>query len=322
MSYFLFKRVLTLLATLAATSVIVFSVLEILPGNAAQVLMGPDADPAAVRAKTVELGLDEPALQRYFHWIGGLIKGDMGLSYTYGSPVSELIVERLTLTVPLAVLAMMLTTALALVVGVYAASQHNRAGDIGLMSVAQVGIAIPNFWFAILLILLFSVKLQWFAAGGFDGWYFEDGFWPGLWEGLKALILPAIALSVVQAAILARFCRSAVLEVLREDFVRTARAKGLSHRATLWGHVLRNAMIPVITVMGMQFSELLAGTIVVENVFYLPGLGRLIFQSIANRDLIVVRNCVMLLAAMVVIVNFVVDVLYAVIDPRVKASEI
>lgn len=322
MSYFLFKRVLTLLATLAATSVIVFSVLEILPGNAAQVLMGPDADPAAVRAKTVELGLDEPALQRYFHWIGGLIEGDMGLSYTYGSPVSELIAERLALTVPLAVLAMMITTALALFVGVYAASQHNRAGDIGLMSIAQVGIAIPNFWFAILLILLFSVKLQWFAAGGFDGWYFEDGFWAGLWEGLKALILPAIALSVVQAAILARFCRSAVLEVLREDFVRTARAKGLSHRATLWGHVLRNAMIPVITVMGMQFSELLAGTIVVENVFYLPGLGRLIFQSIANRDLIVVRNCVMLLAAMVVIVNFVVDVLYAVIDPRVKASEI
>ncbi|MBY4596164.1 ABC transporter permease [Ottowia caeni] len=322
MSYFLFKRVLTLLATLAATSVIVFSVLEILPGNAAQVLMGPDADPAAVRAKTIELGLDQPALQRYLHWIAGLVSGDMGMSYTYGSPVSELIAERLSLTVPLAVMAMLLTTVLALLVGVYAASQHNRAGDIGLMSVAQIGIAIPNFWFAILLILLFSVKLQWFSAGGFDGWYFEDGFWPGVWEGLKALILPAVALSVVQAAILARFCRSAVLEMLREDFVRTARAKGLSHRATLWGHVLRNAMIPVITVMGMQFSELLAGTIVVENVFYLPGLGRLIFQSIANRDLIVVRNCVMLLAAMVVIVNFVVDVLYAVIDPRVKASEI
>jgi len=216
----------------------------------------------------------------------------------------------------------MLTTVLALAVGLYAASHHNRAGDIGLMSMAQVGIAIPNFWFAILLILLFSVKLQWLSAGGFDGWYFEEGFWTGLWEGMRALILPAISLAVVQAAILARFCRSAVLEVLREDFVRTARAKGLSRRATLWGHVLRNALIPVITVMGMQFAELLAGTIVVENVFYLPGLGRLIFQGIANRDLIVVRNCVMLLAAMVVIVNFVVDVLYAVIDPRVKASEV
>ena len=322
MSYFLFKRLLTLIATLAATSLIVFAVLEVLPGNAAQVLMGPDADPAAVAAKATELGLDRPAAQRYVDWIGGLLRGDMGNSYAYGSPVSELIAERLTLTVPLAVLAMLMTAVLALVVGVYAAAHHNRLGDVGLMTLAQVGIAIPNFWFAILLILLFSVKLQWFSAGGFDGWYFDDGLWQGLWDGLKALLLPALALAVVQAAILARFTRSAVLEVLREDFVRTARAKGLSYRATLWGHVLRNALIAVITVMGMQFAELLAGTIVVESVFYLPGLGRLIFQSIANRDLIVVRNCVMLLAAMVVVVNFIVDVLYALIDPRVKASEI
>jgi peptide/nickel transport system permease protein len=180
----------------------------------------------------------------------------------------------------------------------------------------QVGIAIPNFWFAILLILLFSVKLQWFSAGGFDGWG------EGVLGGVKSLLLPALSLAVVQAAILARITRSAVLEVMREDFVRTARAKGVSQRAVLWLHVLRNAMIPVITVMGMQFSELLAGTIVIENVFYLPGLGRLIFQAISNRDLIVVRNCVMLLAALVVIVNFVVDVLYAVIDPRIKASDI
>ena len=322
MSYFLFKRALTLIATLLATSVIVFAVLEVLPGNAAQVLMGPDADPAAVAAKATELGLDRPALTRYADWMRGLLHGDMGLSYAYGTPVTELMAERLTLTVPLAVFAMLLTTVMALLAGVYAAANHNRAGDVGLMTLAQIGIAIPNFWFAMLLILLFSVKLQWFAAGGFDGWYFDEGVWAGLWAGLKALILPALALAVVQAAILARFTRSAVLEVLREDFVRTARAKGLSQRATLWGHVLRNAMIPVITVMGLQFAELLAGTIVVENVFYLPGLGRLIFQSIANRDVIVVRNCVLLLAAMVVIVNFVVDVLYAVIDPRVKASQI
>ena len=185
-----------------------------------------------------------------------------------------------------------------------------------MMGLTQAGIAIPNFWFAILLILLFSVHLKWFSAGGFPGW--ENG----LAGGLKALLLPAISLAVVQSAILARITRSAVLEVLREDFVRTARAKGLSRRATLWGHVLRNSLIPVVTVMGLQFAELLAGTIVVENVFYLPGLGRLVFQSIANRDVIVVRNCVMLLAAMVVIVNFFVDLLYAVIDPRVKAGDV
>ncbi len=316
MSMFLLKRLLTLLATLAGASVVIFLVLEILPGNAAQMLMGPDAAPEAVQALAVKLGLDLPPMQRYWQWVSGMLAGELGTSYAYSSPVLELVLERLALTVPLAVMAMALTTVLALVVGVYAASRHNRLGDVGLMGLTQIGIAVPNFWFAILLILLFSVHLQWFSAGGFPGWD------EGLAEALKALLLPALSLAVVQAAILARITRSAVLEVLREDFVRTARAKGLSQRATLWRHVLRNAMIPVVTVMGLQFANLLAGTIVVENVFYLPGLGRLIFQSISNRDLIVVRNCVMLLATMVIIVNFVVDVLYAVIDPRVKASDI
>ena len=320
MSVFLLKRLLTLIATLVATSAVVFLVLDVLPGNAAQVLMGPDAAPEAVQALAQQLGLDQPAGQRYLQWIQGLLVLDLGNSYAYGSPVLDLVLERLALTVPLAVLAMLITTVLALLAGVYAASRHNRWGDMGVMGLAQLGIAIPNFWFAILLILLFSVKLQWFAAGGFPGWTEDAG--GGFWLGLKALLLPAISLAVVQAAILARITRSAVLDVLREDFVRTARAKGLSQRAVLWGHVLRNAMVPVVTVMGLQFANLLAGTIVVENVFYLPGLGRLIFQSIANRDLIVVRNCVMLLAAMVVVVNFIVDLLYAAIDPRLKASDL
>ncbi len=316
MGLFLFKRLTTLLATLVGASVVIFLVLEILPGNAAQILMGPDAAPEAVQALATKLGLDSPPLQRYWQWVGGMLTGDLGISYSYSTPVLELVLERLALTVPLALIAMLLTTALALVVGIYAASHHNRLGDVGMMSLAQIGIAVPNFWFAILLILFFSVRLQWFSAGGFAGW--DEGFL----QALQSLALPAISLAVVQAAILARITRSALLEVLREDFVRTARAKGLSQRAILWGHVLRNAMIPVITVMGLQFANLLAGTIVVENVFYLPGLGRLIFQAISNRDLIVVRNCVMLLAAMVIVVNFVVDVLYAVIDPRVKASDI
>ncbi|MFT6589417.1 MAG: peptide/nickel transport system permease protein [Rhodoferax sp.] len=316
MGLFLFKRFLTLLATLLGASVVVFVVLEILPGNAAQILMGPDATPEVVQAMRIQLGLDQPALARYGQWLNGLRLGDWGLSSAYGTPVRELVFERLTVTVPLALMAMGLTTVIALVVGIYAASRHNRLGDVGLMGLAQLGIAVPNFWFAILLILLFSVKLQWFSAGGFPGWG-EDSV-----ESFKSLLLPALSLTVVQAAILARITRSAVLDVMREDFVRTARAKGLSQRATLWGHVLRNALIPVVTVMGLQFANLLAGTIVVENVFYLPGLGRLIFQSISNRDLIVVRNCVLLLAAMVIVVNFVVDILYAVIDPRVKASDL
>ena len=315
MQAFLTRRLLTLIATLVGASIAVFLVLEILPGNAAQIMMGADASPEAVAALARKFGLDQPAPLRYWQWVSGLLTGELGISYAYGSPVSELIVERLALTVPLAIIAMALTTVLALGAGVYAAARHNRAADLGLMGLSQVGIAIPNFWFAILLILLFAVNLRWVSAGGFPGWG------AGLWPALKALILPAVSLAVVQAAILARITRSAVLEVLREDFVRTARAKGLTRNAALWKHVVRNAMIPVVTVMGMQFANLLAGTIVVESVFYLPGLGRLIFQSISTRDVIVVRNCVMLLAAMVVVINFVVDVLYAVIDPRVKAGE-
>jgi peptide/nickel transport system permease protein len=316
MSVFLFKRLITLVATLIGASIVVFLVLEILPGNAAQILMGPDASPDAVQALAVKLGLNHPPLERYWDWVSGMLTGHLGLSYAYSTPVSELVVERLSVTVPLAVMAMAITTVLAISAGVFAAARHDKLGDVGVMGLSQVGIAIPNFWFAILLILLFSVHLKWFSAGGFPGWD------EGILEGLKALLLPAIALAVVQSAILARITRSAVLEVLREDFVRTARAKGLTRRQVLWRHVLRNAMIPVMTVMGLQFANLLAGTIVIENVFYLPGLGRLIFQSIANRDLIVVRNCVMLLAGMVIVVNFVVDVLYAAIDPRIKVHEL
>jgi len=312
MSRFLVKRLLTLLATLLAASLLVFAVLELLPGNAAQLLMGPDASPEAVAALADKLGLNDGAATRYARWIAGLLRGDLGESFAYSTPVAELILERLALTVPLALLSMALTVVLALAAGVFAAARHNRPGDWLVMGLSQLGIAVPNFWFAILLILVFSVGLQWLPAGGFPGW--GDGLWPAL----ESLILPAVALAVVQAAILARITRSAVLELLREDFVRTARAKGLSRRQALWSHVLRNAMIPVLTVMGLQFANLLAGTIVVENVFYLPGLGRLIFQAIANRDLLVVQNCVMLLAALVVVVNFVVDVLAALIDPRVK----
>lgn len=314
--FFLLKRLASLAATLAGASLVIFLVLEVLPGNAAQMMMGPDASPEAVQALATRLGLDRPALERYLAWVGGLLTGDLGLSYAYGSPVSTLIAERFAMTVPLALMAMVLTTVLALAAGVYAASRHQRLGDVGIMGLTQVGIAIPNFWFAILLIFTFSVHLRWFSAGGFPGWS------TGIGPALKALVLPAVALAVVQAAILARITRSAVLEVLREDFVRTAMAKGLTRRQALWRHVLRNAMVPVVTVMGLQFANLLAGTIVVENVFYLPGLGRLIFQSIANRDLIVVRNCVMLLAAMVVVVNFAVDLLYAAIDPRIEATDL
>ena len=316
MGPFLLKRFATFLATLAVASVVVFVVLELLPGNAAQIILGDTATPESLAALNTKLGLDQPATTRYANWVGGLLQGQTAQSISYDTPTAELIAERLRVTLPLALMAMALTVALALGMGIYAASRHNRLGDVGVMAASQVGIAIPNFWFAILLILLFAVQLQWVSAGGFPGWTEDDG--GGLWAGVQALILPAVALALVQAAILTRVTRSAVLDVMREDFVRTARAKGLSRRQALWRHVLRNAMIPVLTVAGLQFANLITGTIVVENVFVLPGIGRLIFQAISNRDLIVVRDVVMLLAAVVVAVNFVVDVLYAVIDPRLR----
>jgi peptide/nickel transport system permease protein len=316
MGPFLLKRLATFVLTLAVASLLVFAVLELLPGNAADVILGDTATPESLAALQAKLGLDQPAGQRYVQWVSGLVQGRTANSISYDTPSGELIAERLWVTLPLAVMAMLLTLVLALALGLYAASRHNQLGDVGVMAASQVGMAIPNFWFAILLILLFAVHLQWVSAGGFPGWAEDDG--GGLWEGFKALILPALALAVVQAAILARVTRSAVLEVLREDYVRTARAKGLSKRQALLRHVLRNAMIPVLTVAGLQFANLITGTIVVENVFVLPGVGRLVFQAISNRDLVVVRDVVMLLAAVVVLVNLVVDVLYAWIDPRLR----
>jgi peptide/nickel transport system permease protein len=318
MGLFLLKRCATFFATLAVASLVVFAVLELLPGSAAEVILGDTATPESIAALQAKLGLDRPALVRYGDWVGGLLQGRTANSISYDTPTAELIAERMHVTLPLALMAMALTVALALALGLFAAARHNQIGDLGVMAASQVGIAIPNFWFAILLILLFAVHLQWVSAGGFPGWSEDDG--GGLWEGIKALILPSIALALVQAAILARVTRSAVVEVMREDFVRTARAKGLTKRQALWRHVLRNAMIPVLTVAGLQFANLITGTIVVENVFVLPGIGRLVFQAISNRDLVVVRDVVMLLAAVVVVVNFVVDLLYAAIDPRLRSA--
>ncbi len=316
MSAFLLKRFASFVATLVCASLIIFLVLEVLPGNAAEVILGPEAPPETVAALAKKLGVDRPPLARYLGWVEGMAEGDFGTSYAYGTPAASLIDQSLAVTIPLALIAMALNTALGLALGVFAASRHNRFGDVAVMALSQIGIAIPSFWFAILLILLFAVGLGWLPAGGFPGWG------AGLWPGLRALILPAVSLAIVQSAILARVTRSAVLDVLREDFVRTARAKGLSEGQALRRHVLRNAMIPIVTIMGLQFSNLLVLTIVVENVFYLPGLGRLILNSIANRDVVVVRDVVMLLAAMVVAVNFVVDLLYAAIDPRLKLHDL
>ena len=300
------------MVTLLVASLLIFLLLEILPGDPAAVILGVGAQEDTLRALRTELGLDLPAPVRYLNWLGEVLQGDLGRSYTYDTPVQELLLNRVELSLPLALLAILLSTGIAIPLGVFAASQHRKVADTGIMGFAQLGVAVPNFWFAILLILLFSVKLGWFSAGGFAGW--DAGWFPAF----KSLVLPAVALALPQAAILARVTRSSVLETVQEDYIRTARAKGLSRSQALWRHAVRNALIPVVTILGLQLSFLLAGTIIIENVFYLPGVGRLLFQAIAQRDLIVVKNLVLVLAATVVLINFLVDLLYAVLDPRLR----
>ena len=308
----MFRRLTALMVTLLVASLLIFLLLEILPGDPAAVILGVGAQEDTLRALRAELGLDLPAPVRYLNWLGEVLQGDLGRSYTYDTPVQELLLNRVELSLPLALLAILLSTGIAIPLGVFAASRHRKVADTGIMGFAQLGVAVPNFWFAILLILLFSVKLGWFSAGGFAGW--DAGWIPAF----KSLVLPAVALALPQAAILARVTRSSVLETVQEDYIRTARAKGLSRGQALWRHAVRNALIPVVTILGLQLSFLLAGTIIIENVFYLPGVGRLLFQAIAQRDLMVVKNLVLILAATVVLINFLVDLLYAVLDPRLR----
>lgn len=312
MTSYLAGRALSLTLTLLVASAVVFTITNVLPGDPAAFMMGLNADPEATAALRTALGLDAPVLVRYGRWVLGLLSGDLGVSYTYAVPVAELVGERLWVSLPLAIFSLALATALAIPLGLLAAARRDRAADTLIVAATQVGLAVPNFWFALLLVLLFATTLGWFQAGGFPGWD------QGAGRAFQALVLPAVALALPQAAVLTRVTRQALIETLEEDYMRTARAKGLSRGQALVRHGLRNALIPVLTLMGLQFSFLLAGGIIIENVFYLPGLGRLVFQAILQRDLIVVQSVVMLLVFAVVLVAFLVDVLYVVVDPRLR----
>ncbi len=313
MARFLLRRMLALGFTLALAAIVIFAVLEVLPGDPAAIMMGVSATPANVAAMRTELGLDQPPLARLLGWLGGLFTGNIGLSYTYRVPVAGLIAERLVVTAPLALLALLMAVLAGVSAGTLAAARAHGRTDLAVMGLTQLGLAIPNFWFGILLILLFSISLGWFPAGGFPGW--SDPV-----AALRALLLPALALALPQAASLARITRSTMLETLSEDYIRTARAKGLTRGQTIRRHALRNAMIPVLTILGLQASFLLAGTIVVENVFALPGLGRLLVQAIGGHDLILIKNLVLFYVPTAIIVNALVDFAYGLADPRLRVG--
>ena len=308
------SRLISLTLSLIVASMVIFAVIEVIPGDPASFMLGVNAREDTLAALRAEMGLDQPLHVRYVDWVWGMLRGDFGNSWTYKTPVADMIADRVWVSLPLALYALILSTLLAFPAGIYAASRRGRIGDTAVMSATQLGVAIPNFWFAMIMVLIFAINLRWFSAGGFPGW--DRGFW----GGMKALTLPAISLALPQAAILARVMRSSLLDMLGEDFIRTARAKGLSKRQALWRHAVRNALIPVLTIIGLQFSFLLAGGIIIEQVFFLPGLGRLIFQAISARDLIVVESVVMLLVFVVIVVNFAVDLAYAAVDPRLRTQ--
>jgi peptide/nickel transport system permease protein len=299
-------------ATLFFVSVLVFLVIRILPGDPALVIMGTEGNPEATARLREALGLNRPLLVQYLDWLGGALRGDLGVSIQYDVPVGWLIVSRLPVTLPLTGLAALFMVTAALPLGLYAATRHRRAGDYLAMIVSQLGISVPSFWAGLLLILLFSVHLGWVQSGGFAGW--SEGPWPAL----RSLLLPALALGFFQAAVLVRATRSAVLDVLGEDYVRTARAKGVGERLVIMKHTLRNAMIPIVTVAGIQLGQLMAGSIILESVFALPGLGRLALGAITARDLPVVQGVTLFVASCIVVINFVVDLAYVFLDPRIR----
>ena len=312
MGAYLLKKIFILLVTLLLVSAVIFAVLMVIPSDPAQIVLGIHATPETLQTLRHKMGLDQPVIVQYLTYLRKMITGDLGRSITYDVSISSLIFSRLQVTVPLAILSMTFAILLSIPIGIYSALHRNRMGDYGIMVFSQIGLAVPAFWAGILLILLFAVTLHWFPAGGFQNWLMDPA------RALKSLLLPALSLGFVRAAVLTRMTRSSMLEVLGEDYIRTARSKGLSKSRVVYKHAFRNAIIPVITIIGLQAGDLLAGAIIVENVFHLPGIGRLVFEAIGQRDLPVIQGVVLFIAALIVVINFLIDVAYRYLDPRIR----
>ena len=312
MIVFALRRFVGFAVTLLVAALVIFVVLDLLPGDPAQFMLGLNATPESVARLRTQMGLDVPAPERFAGWIWGMLHGDFGMSYTQRAPVGALIWGRLGVTVPLSLLAMGLSMLIGLPLGILAARRRGKALDTAIMVLAQTGIAIPGFWLGMLLALVFAVQLRWLPPGGFTPWHEDAG------AALRSLTLPSLALALPQASILARVMRTALVDVTGQDFIRTARAKGLTMGEAVWRHGVRNALLPVLTILGLQFAFLISGTIIVENVFYLPGLGRLIYTAISQRDLILVRGATIILIIAVTLTMLVTDLAYGLVDPRLR----
>lgn len=312
MGLYLLVRAAVLVVGTAVASVVVFAFMAVLPGDPARIALGVNATEEAVVAKRAEFGTDRPKIIQYLDWVSGLPSGDFGISYVTAEPIGPQIVDRLGVTFWLVLFGMLIAIAAAVPLGTAAAVRHRSVGGLLLSGLSQIGVAIPAFLAGILLVFLFAVTWRALPSGGYTPLLADPGAW------FRHLLLPSLSLGLVQGAVLSRYVRSAVLDVMREDYIRTARAKGMGLYRALWKHGARNAAIPVVTVLGLQLATLLVGAVVVERVFTLPGLGSLLLDGVANRDLLLVQGTVMVLVVAVLAINFLVDVLYAVLDPRLR----
>ena len=316
MAVYLVKRTASFTLTLVAASLFIYFMLNLLAGDPAAAMLGDDANPADIAAIRERLGLNRPWHVIYAEWITGFFTGDLGESIITGREIAPTLVQRAAVTIPLALYSSIIAIMVAVSAGVYNALHYRDLSGALVSGASLVGIAIPNFWFGIMLSTYFAVRLGWFPAGGFPGW--DAGFGPAI----LALTLPALTIGLSQASTLTRHVRSSVLGVSREDFIRTARSRGLTKRAALWRHGMRNAALPVLTVLGIQIGNLVSGTVVVENVFFLPGLGRMVVVAVGQRDLQIVQSTLMIIVAMVVVINYLTDIVYTVLDPRTKAKAV
>ena len=309
---FVVRRLLGACLSVFLAAVLVFSALLAVPGDPATAILGLNSSPEALAALREQLGLDEPPVTRFFGWFGGVLRGDFGTSINYRAPVRGLLAEGLAVSLPLALAGMVVACLVALPLGIFAALRRGTLLDPLVVSAAQLGAAVPSFWLGLLLILLFSVRLGWLPSGGFVPWAESP------WESVRSLALPTLALGLGQAAVITRMTRSALLGTLSQDYVRTARAKGLPARAVLFRHGFRNALVTLLTVLGLSFSQVLVGAIVVEQVFSLPGLGRLALTAIGTRDFPLLQGEVLIYASIIVFLSFLVDLAYGFLDPRIR----
>ena len=309
------KRLLITLPVLFIVSVLVFSLIHLIPGDPAQVILGQDATPATLQALRAQLGLNQPLLLQYWHWIGSVLHGNLGKSLLDGTPVTKLIAQRLPVTLELAIGTFLVSLLIAFPLGILAAVYRGKVGDAVALFSSSIGLSVPPFWLGIILLLVFTVKVHWFPASG------DVPIWQNGGQILWSMALRMVATGVREAAVLMRMLRSSLLDVLHQDFVRTARAKGLAGWAVIVRHALKNALIPVITTGGLQLAGLLGGLVITESVFSLPGFGNLLVQSILSRDYTTVQGAALVFALLVIVVNVLVDLVYGMADPRIHLGK-